>query len=122
FGTGKLHLSERDRARRGSGRRRGKTETVRTSGGAGPHGFSKPTAPVVREVAIGEANLVTELAQKMAIKGAEVVKALFKMGVMATINQTIDHDTAALVVEELGHKPVEAEERTAETTLLEQTA
>src|SRR5699024_2621477 len=79
FGTGKLHLSERDRARRGSGRRRGKTETVRTSGGAGPHGFSKPTAPVVREVAIGEANLVTELAQKMAIKGAEVVKALFKM-------------------------------------------
>lgn len=119
---GKLHLSERDRARRGSGRRRGKSDNARTSGGAGPHGFSRPTAPVVREVAIGEANLVTDLAQKMAIKGAEVVKALFKMGVMATINQTIDNDTAALVVEELGHKPVEAEERTAETTLLEQTA
>ena len=122
FGSGKLHLSERDRARRGSGRRRGKGETARTSGGAGPHGFSKPTAPVVREVAIGEANLVTDLAQKMAIKGAEVVKALFKMGVMATINQTIDHDTAALVVEELGHMPVDAAERSAETTLLEQTA
>lgn len=122
FSSGKLHLSASDRARRGSGRRRGKAESVRTSGGSGPHGFSRPTAPVVREVAIGDANLVTDLAQKMAIKGAEVVKALFKMGVMATINQTIDHDTAELVVEELGHKPVEAEVRNAETTLLEQRA
>jgi translation initiation factor IF-2 len=54
---------------------------------------------------------------KMAVKGADVVKALFKMGVMATINQVIDHDTAVLVVEELGHKAVKAEEKTAETTL-----
>jgi translation initiation factor IF-2 len=53
----------------------------------------------------------------MAVKGSEVVKALFKMGTMVTINQTIDHDTAALVVEELGHKPVDAEEKTAETVL-----
>jgi len=51
------------------------------------------------------------------VKGSEVVKALFKMGTMVTINQTIDHDTAALVVEELGHKPVDAEEKTAETVL-----
>ncbi|HET7300681.1 MAG TPA: translation initiation factor IF-2, partial [Oleiagrimonas sp.] len=121
FGSGKLHLTESERARRGSGRRR-KSEAARPSATSGPHGFSKPTAPVVREVSVGDANLVSELAQKMAVKGAEVVKALFKMGVMATINQTIDHDTAALVVEELGHQVVEAEEKGAEATLLEQTA
>ncbi len=56
----------------------------------------------------------------MAVKGAEVVKALFKMGVMATINQVIDHDTAVLVVEELGHKVVQATDTSAETTLLAQ--
>jgi translation initiation factor IF-2 len=126
FSGGELHLTEAERARRstGSGRRRPKlrAEAARGAQSTGPHGFSRPTAPVVREVPIGEANLVTELAQKMAVKGAEVVKALFKMGVMATINQTIDHDTAALVVEELGHTPVRADARNAEATLLEQTA
>lgn len=60
---------------------------------------------------------VIDLAQKMAVKGAEVVKALFKMGVMATINQAIDHDTAVLVVEELGHTPVDANENNAEAAL-----
>ena len=125
FSGGELHLTDAERARRssGSGRRRPKARAEASRGApAGPHGFSRPTAPVVREVPIGEANLVTDLAQKMAVKGAEVVKALFKMGVMATINQTIDHDTAALVVEELGHTPVRAEDRNAEATLLEQTA
>ncbi len=64
---------------------------------------ARPTAPIVREVAIGDTITVADLAQKMALKGGDVVKALFKMGVMATINQAIDHDTAALVTEELGH-------------------
>ncbi len=123
LGAGKLHLSESERARRSSsGRRHARAGAARGAAAASQHGFSKPTAPVVREVAVGEANLVTDLAQKMAVKGAEVVKALFKMGVMATINQTIDHDTAVLVVEELGHKVVEAEDKGAEATLLEQTA
>ncbi|GIX39348.1 MAG: hypothetical protein KatS3mg128_0397 [Silanimonas sp.] len=72
---------------------------------------------MTREVAIGEAISVGELANKLAMKGAEVVKALFKMGVMATINQTIDHDTAVLVVEELGHKAVRATEDDAELAL-----
>src|SRR4030095_2352535 len=62
-----------------------------------------------------------DLAQKMAVKGAEVVKTLFKMGVMTTINQVIDHDTAALVAEELGPKVVKAEDTSAETTLLAHT-
>jgi translation initiation factor IF-2 len=77
-------------------------------GGGGGHGFEMPTAPVKREVTLPETITVAELAQKMAVKGAEVVKTLFQMGVMATINQPIDQDTATLVVEEMGHvaKPI----------------
>src|SRR5580658_4221952 len=67
------------------------------------HAFEKPTAPVKREVAIGEAVTVAELAQKMAVKANEVIKVLMNMGVMATINQPIEQDTAVLVVEEMGH-------------------
>ncbi len=117
FGA-ELHLSDAGHARRGAIKKRPRKqiEPARSPSG-GPHGFSKPLAPVVRDVAVGETILVSELAQKMAVKGAEVVKVLFKMGVMATINQVIDHDTAVLVVEELGHKAVSAEEKNAETTL-----
>lgn len=61
-------------------------------------------AKVLREVTVPEAITVQELANRMAERGGEVVKALFKMGVMATITQTIDADTAELVVEEFGHK------------------
>jgi translation initiation factor IF-2 len=67
------------------------------------HGFEMPTAPVVREVAVGETITVAELAQKMAVKATEVIKVLMNMGVMANINQVIDQDTAVLVVEEMGH-------------------
>ncbi len=69
----------------------------------GRHGFEMPTAPVVRDVSIGETITVAELAQKMAVKATEVIKVLMNMGVMATINQVIDQDTAVLVVEEMGH-------------------
>ncbi|MGH8166128.1 MAG: translation initiation factor IF-2 [Woeseiaceae bacterium] len=69
----------------------------------GQHGFEKPTAPVVREVDIPESIAVSELAQRMAVKASEVIKVLFNMGAMVTINQAIDQDTATLVVEELGH-------------------
>ena len=62
-----------------------------------------PTAPVKREVALGETITVAELAQKMAVKATEVIKVLMNMGVMATINQPIERDTAVLVVEEFGH-------------------
>ncbi|KJV36898.1 translation initiation factor IF-2 [Luteibacter yeojuensis] len=125
FASGEMHLSDADRARRSSGKggrgkpaRGGRSEPSRGAGASsGPHGFTRPTAAVVRDVVIGDNNLVADLAQKMAVKGAEVVKALFKMGVMATINQTIDHDTAALVIEELGHNPVRATENDAEAAL-----
>jgi translation initiation factor IF-2 len=78
---------------------------ARPMGGEGDakHGFEMPTAPVVREVAVGETITVAELAQKMAVKATEVIKVLMNMGVMATINQVIDQDTAVLVVEEMGH-------------------
>ena len=72
------------------------------------HGFEKPTAPVVRNVEIPEAITVAELAQRMAIKAGDVIKVLMQMGTMATINEVLDHDTATLVVEELGHNVVTA--------------
>jgi translation initiation factor IF-2 len=117
--AGQLHLSASERARRGAGsKRRGKGQHVESArGGSGPHGFSRPTVPVVREVAIGDAISVADLAQKLAMKGGEVVKALFKMGVMTTINEVLDHDTAVLVVDELGHKAVRAEAKDAEMAL-----
>lgn len=68
------------------------------------HTFTKPTAPVVKEIKLPEAITVGELAQQMAVKAGEVIKALMGMGVMATINQILDQDTATLVVEEMGHK------------------
>ncbi len=74
-----------------------------TSSSEAKHGFEMPTAPVKREVALGETITVAELAQRMAIKATEVIKVLMNLGVMATINQPIERDTAVLVVEELGH-------------------
>ncbi|WP_028916017.1 translation initiation factor IF-2 [Pseudoxanthomonas sp. J35] len=120
--AGQLHLSAAERARRSSARPGGKAkprrQEVRGGGSSGAGGFERPTAPIVREVAIGDSITVADLAQKLALKGGDVVKALFKMGVMATITQTIDHDTAALVTEELGHKPVRADSDDAESELL----
>ena len=68
------------------------------------HAFTQPTAPVVRDVDVPETITVAELANKMAVKASEVIKAMMGMGVMATINQMLDQDTAVLVVEEMGHR------------------
>jgi translation initiation factor IF-2 len=127
FGRGELHLSKTASARRGAataskkrgGRPGGGRDQSRAGGGA--HAFSRPAAPVQREVAIGESIIVADLAAKLAIKGADVVKALFKMGMMTTINQAIDHDTAVLVVEELGHRAIAASENDAESALVAHT-
>ena len=67
-------------------------------------GFSQPTEPIVREVAVPETSTVGELAHKMSVKAAEVIKTLMKLGSMATINQVLDQETAMIVVEEMGHK------------------
>ncbi|MGR9105589.1 MAG: translation initiation factor IF-2 [Gammaproteobacteria bacterium] len=70
------------------------------------HGFEKPTAPVVKDVQIPESITVAELAQRMSVKAAELIKALMRMGTMATINQTLDQDTALVLVEDMGHKAI----------------
>jgi translation initiation factor IF-2 len=118
--AGQLHLSASERERRSSSRAKpkAKRQLEQARSGGGQHGFTRPTEKVVREIAIGEAITVSDLAQKLALKGGDVVKALFKMGVMATITQTIDHDTAVLVTEELGHKALRAESDDAESELL----
>lgn len=85
------------------GGRRGNNRVV-DNGPKRDHAFEKPTAPIIHEVAIPEAITIGELSEKMAVKAAEVIKVMFKMGAMATINQVIDQDTAQIVVEEMGHK------------------
>lgn len=70
------------------------------------HGFERPTSPMVRDVSIPESITVSELSNRMSVKAPEVIKTLMKMGVMATINQMLDQDTAILVVEEMGHTAI----------------
>jgi len=79
--------------------------------------FAQPTAPVKRDVQIPETITVGELANRMAVKANEVIKTMMKMGVMATINQPIDQDTAQLVVEEFGHTAVRLKEDVIEEQL-----
>jgi translation initiation factor IF-2 len=69
-----------------------------------PTNFVEPTEPVVRDVHIPETITVAELAHKMSVKAAEVIKLLMGMGQMVTINQVLDQDTAMIIVEEMGHK------------------
>lgn len=78
------------------------------------HGFQKPTAPITHDVEIGESITVADLAQKMSIKASEVIKSLMKLGTMVTINQSLDQETAVIVVEELGHTAVVVSENTVE--------
>ena len=82
------------------------------------HGFQRPTAPVVRAVEVPETISVGDLAARMSVKAGQVIKELFKQGMMVTINQTLDRDTAMLVVEEMGHKAVEAKQEDAEDALM----
>ena len=65
--------------------------------------FQLPTEPIVHEVLVPETITVGNLAQKMAVKAAEVIKTLMKMGTMVTINQVLDQETAMIIVEEMGH-------------------
>ena len=84
------------------------------------HVFEKPVAPVVREIEIPENISVADLAQAMAVKSNEVIKLLFNMGTMVTINQTLDTDTATLIVEEMGHKAIASKQADPEAFIAEQ--
>ncbi|MGE3919460.1 MAG: translation initiation factor IF-2 [Gammaproteobacteria bacterium] len=94
-----IQFDEKRKRKRAKAERPETSESVLTK-----HGFEKPTAPVIREVAVPETITIADLAQKISVKAAELIKVMMKLGVMATINQVIDQDTAILVVEELGHK------------------
>jgi len=83
------------------------------------HAFSLPTEPIVQEVMVPETISVAELAQKMSIKAAEIIKVLMKMGSMVTINQVLDQETAMIVVEEMGHKAVPAKPDDPDAFLME---
>ena len=104
------------------GRRKKKARPQRrvTIESAGEHGFERPTATVVHEVAVPENILVSELARKMSVKAAEIIKVLMQMGVMATINQMLDQDTATLVVEEMGHVAKPEQDNALEEELKQQ--
>ncbi len=119
FLGGELHLSGDHAARRIKKKPRARLDERGRGGAAlvGSGGFSRPTAPVTKEIVLGDTIIVADLAARLAVKGSEIVKVLFKMGTMVTINQVIDHDTAVLAVEELGHKATRASENDAETTL-----
>ncbi|GAB2195929.1 translation initiation factor IF-2 [Sessilibacter sp. MAH4] len=83
------------------------------------HGFKKPTTKIVHEVEVGDTIIVSDLAQKMSIKAGEVIKQLMKMGIMATVNQAIDRDTAELIVGEMGHKVKYVSDTQMEDDLIE---
>ena len=97
---GELHVRSDRSGRRRSRPRRQLRRAVTT---ATQHIFERPTGPVIREVSVPETITVGELAHAMSIKAAEVLKTLMNLGSMMTINQTLDQDTATLVVEEMGH-------------------
>ncbi len=112
YGRKELHVAGGAAARRRKPSRR-----VSTSSRPTEHGFSKPTAPVIRDVSIPETIIVAELAKLLAIKAGEIIKVLMNMGMMVTINQPLDQDTAILVVEELGHTAKPAEDKGVEQEL-----
>ncbi len=114
-GPKELHVAKDKSGRRNKKKGRRAAPVV----SSGPkHEFAKPTAPVVHEVQLPETITVAELAQKMSIKAAEVIKEMMKMGSMVTINQVLDQDTATLVVEEMGHKAVAMNENALEDQVL----
>jgi len=118
-GRQELHV-----ATKGSGRRRHKKpkrHSVVQQSANQQHGFEKPTAPVVRDVDVPENISVAELAQRMSVKSSEVIKVLMGLGTMATINQTIDQDTATIVIEEMGHKPRLQKENALEEEMIQAT-
>ena len=113
-----IEESELEHKRRGKRRKPlEKSEKYREAEESLTHGFAKPTAPVIREVYIPETITVAELAKRMSVKVAEVIKIMMGLGAMATINQVIDQETAIIVVEEMGHIARPMKENAIEETL-----
>lgn len=98
-----LSMSDIEAAEGGAGRRRG-GRRKKGHEEHSKHGFAQPTEKIVYDVNVPENISVGELSQQMAVKAGVVIKELMRLGVMATINQMVDQDTASLVIEELGHR------------------
>lgn len=119
FGRKELHVAADKRGRRG------KKTTSKGRGRPGSrdaapkHAFEKPTAPIVRDVSIPETITVGELAQRMSVKAPAVIKVMMNLGSMVTINQVIDQETAAVLVEEMGHKATLINENALEEEVLQ---
>ncbi len=101
-GKGRASGGRDDRSRGKGARNKGKLAAPKRSGN-GEHAFEVPTEKVIHEVHLPESITVADLAVRMKVKAAEVIKVMFNMGAMATINQVIDQETATIVVEEMGH-------------------
>jgi len=117
YGRNQLHV-----AKGKSGRRKGKPRRALPANFESKHAFERPTEPVVREVEVPETITVAELGNRMAVKANEVIKSMMGMGVMATINQILDQDTAILVVEEMGHTAIPMSADDIEAALAERIA
>ncbi|MGZ4958731.1 MAG: translation initiation factor IF-2 [Methylomonas sp.] len=107
----------RGKSKKGGKARREKPESE-FGGAPSKHKFEKPVVPTVYEVTIPETIVVSDLAAKMNVKAAEVIKHLMKLGIMSTINQTIDQETAVILVEEMGHTAVMQSEDDFEQEML----
>jgi len=121
-GQGQLHIKAGQGGRRKKKGKRSRHVKIEQST---EHAFEMPTEPVIRDIEIPETIVVSELAQMLSVKGADVIRAMMGMGVMATINQVIDQDTAILIVEEMGHKASASkteEEQASVEILLEDTS
>ena len=118
YGRKELHVAAGKGGHRKKKARPSRRVTIESTG---EHGFARPTEAVIQEVSIPENILVSELARKMSVKAAEIIKVLMQMGVMAAINQSLDQDTATLVVEEMGHIAKPAQENVLEDELKQQT-
>ena len=115
-----LSLSDLDAAESGLSRRRGSRKKIKaTHAEHSKHGFEMPTDTIIYDVEVGDMISVGGMAQAMSVKSGEVIKELMKLGVMATINQMIDQDTATLVIEELGHRVVTVSSDAIEESLEE---
>ncbi len=116
YGRKELHVSTGKSGKRH--KKKGKVARRTASAADAKHGFEVPVEAIIRDVTVPDTITVDELARRMSMKAGELIKALMQMGVMATINQVIDQDTAVLVIEELGHNPVVVNEDDYENELL----
>ncbi len=100
------------------GKKKGKQPVRNNVQSDGKHQFEMPVAPIIKDVTIPEMIIVSDLAQKMSVKAALVIKHLMKLGIMATINQSIDQETAVILVEEMGHNAIMQSEDDLEQEML----